>query len=73
MMVTVMPIAVDALGTDLKGVEKKLGELDIRGRIKTTALLKSARIKESWRFQETCYHSNFKEKLPIKTGEKKQQ
>ena len=35
MSVTVIPIVVSALGTILKGLEKKLGELEIRGRIET--------------------------------------
>ena len=44
---TVIPVVVGALGTVLIGLEKRMKELKIRGRIKTiqvTALLKSARI-----------------------------
>ena len=41
---TVIPIIVVALGMFPKGLEKSLKELKIKGRIKTTALLKSARI-----------------------------
>ena len=53
--VTVIPIVVGSLGTVSKNLEKRLNEREIRGRIetiKTTALLKSARIlrwiTESW-------------------------
>ena len=45
MMVTVIPIVVGVLGMVPKSLENRLGELNIRGRIKTiqtTALLKSA-------------------------------
>ena len=48
MKMTEIPIKViGALGTVLKGLEKRLDELEIRGRIETiqtTELLKSARI-----------------------------
>ena len=47
MKMTVIPIVVGALGTVPKGMEKRLGELEIRGRIEaiqTTAVLKSAKI-----------------------------
>ena len=47
MKVKVIPIVINALGTVPKGLEKNLGELEIRGRIETikaTALLKSATI-----------------------------
>ena len=47
MRVTVMPMVFGALGTVPKGLEERLEELKIRGRIETiqtTVLLKSARI-----------------------------
>ena len=47
MRVTVIPIVVGALGMIQKDLEKKLGKLEIRARIKTIqtkAVLKSARI-----------------------------
>ena len=47
MKVTIMPIVIGAFGTVTKGLEKGLEDLEIRGReetIKTTALLRSARI-----------------------------
>ena len=47
MKVTVIPIAADTLETVTKNLEKRLEELEIRGRIETiqtTALLRSARI-----------------------------
>ena len=45
--VTVIPIVVVAMGTFLKGLEKGLEELQIRGQIETiqtTAIFRSARI-----------------------------
>ena len=47
MKVTVIPIVFGALGIVPKGLGKRLGELEIRGRIETiltTALLQSTRI-----------------------------
>ena len=47
MLIKMIPIVDGALGTDTKNLEKRLGELEIRGRVKaiqTTDLLKSARI-----------------------------
>ena len=47
MRVKVIPIVVGALGTIPKSLEKRLEDLEIRGRIETiqtTALLQSARI-----------------------------
>ena len=46
-MVIVMPIEVSAPGTVSKGQEKRLGKLDLRGRIRTiqtTVMLRSSRI-----------------------------
>ena len=63
--VTVIPIVLLVLGTIPKGLEKRLGELEIRGRIgtiKATVLLKSTRIhkKESWISEEIWCLSDFK-------------
>ena len=47
MRMTIIPIVIGTLGTILKGFEKGLENLEIRGRIetiKTTTLLRSARI-----------------------------
>ena len=47
MKITVIPIVIGALGTLLKGLLKRLDDLEIRGQIETiqtTALLRSARI-----------------------------
>ena len=54
MKVTVIPIAIGALGTVIKGLIQGLEDLNIRGQmetIQTTALLRSARILR--RFLET--------------------
>ena len=47
MKVTVIPIVIGALGTIIKGLEKRLEALGTRGRvmtIQTTAVLRSAKI-----------------------------
>ena len=56
MELTVVPVVVGALGTGFKSLEKGLEEIKIKGKIetiKTTALLRSARILrrvlETWR------------------------
>ena len=49
MKVTFIPIVIGAIATD--GIVKGLGDLEIKGRvntIQTTALLRSARILETW-------------------------
>ena len=67
MWVTVIPIVVGALGMPPNGKRKE--ELEIRKieTIRTTALLKSARIPRRVleTFGDTC-NSDFCEKLPIK-------
>ena len=64
MRVTVMSIGVGTLVTVPKGMEKRLEELEIRGRIETTqttAVLKSARILK--RDPDTsCHYLNFSER-----------
>ena len=40
MKVKIVPIVIGALGTVPKGLEKNLGELEIRGRIKTISTVK---------------------------------
>ena len=43
----------------IRGLVQDLEDLEIRGHmetIQTTALLRSARILESWRLEETCCH-----------------
>ena len=59
---TAISIVVVVLKTVFKGLEKRLGGLEIRGRIETiqnTALLKSVEyLEESRRPEETCFHSD---------------
>ena len=66
MLVTIIPIAIGAFGTVTKGLLKELEDLEMGGRvetIQTTALLRTARIlKESWRLEETCCHSDSNKK-----------
>ena len=50
MRVTVIPVVIGALGTVLKGLERKWEELEIGGRIETTqttVLLRLARIESN--------------------------
>ena len=68
----VIPVVIDAIGIILKGLVKRLEDLEIRGQvetIQTTELLRSARILK--RIQETCGLSNSSEKLSANTGVKK--
>ena len=44
-----------------------IGEIEIRGRIKTPALLKSARILKRV-LEKICRHSDFSGKSPVKSG-----
>ena len=67
MQVTIIPIVIGTFGTVTKGLLKRLGDLEVGGRvetIQTTALLRTARILrrvlETW--EETCCHSNSCEK-----------
>ena len=74
MKVTVIPIVVGTLGMVPKGLEKRLEEVEIRGRIEiiqTTALLKLARILK--RVLETCCHSNSSRHEPVRAGVKNSQ
>ena len=68
MRMTVIPIAVGALGMIPKGVEKSLKEMENGGRIKTiqtTVLLRSARIlRRVWRHEEVCCHQDSSERPP---------
>ena len=63
---TIIPIVIGALGKVAKGLVKGLENLKITGRVetvKTTALLRSARIlRRVLKFQETCCLSNSKKK-----------
>ena len=48
MKVTVIPVTVEVLGKFFQNQEKKIGELEVTGRIKiikTTAVLKAAKIR----------------------------
>ena len=63
MKVIVIILIVGSLGRIHKKQEKRLGELEIRGKIETvhiTALLRSQEyLEESWRAEETCCHWDF--------------
>ena len=62
MKMMVVPIVIGALDTVRKGLIKGLEDLEIRGQvetIQTIALLRLARIlRQSWRLEETCCHSD---------------
>ena len=75
MRVKIKLIIVNALGTVSKSLEKGLEKLEISRTIETiqsTALLRSAWIlKELWRSQETCCHSDSSERPPADPSVKK--
>ena len=77
MTVKVIPIVVSALGMVPKVLEQRLGELEIKERIKTisiTALLKSSRIlRNSWRPKGTRHRADFKKSPPASLGGKNSQ
>ena len=57
-----------------KSLEKRLEQLEFRGRIeiiRTRAFLWSARIEEFWRSEETCSYLNFSERRTVISGFKK--
>ena len=60
---TVIPIAIGALGTDIKVLVQGLEDLEIRGRRRPYKLLhyweRLEYSEESWRLEETCCHLNF--------------
>ena len=69
--VTVIPILAEMFVMGPKWLEKRLRELEIRGRIKTvqiTVLLKSVQIL--WRNLRTFAVTQTREKLPVKNGVK---
>ena len=74
MKVTIIPIVICTFGTVTKGLQKKLEDLEVGGRVKTiqtTALLKRPEYwEESWRLVETCYHSNSNERPSANADEK---
>ena len=75
MKVVVIPIIAGALGTIIKGLEKRLKKLEMRGRFKIiqlTALLNSARIQEeSWRIAVTQNSTQNQQLEPIGKTSKK--
>ena len=72
MLVTVIPVVFDALGTVPKDLERGSEHLEIGGRIETIrvkALLRLARIlKGVLTSEETCCHSDSREKPPVTSG-----
>ena len=66
MMVTVIPIVVGGLGTVLKNLEKRLGKLEIKGRIKGIQILalknQHKSLEDIWRSKKTCCHFDLREK-----------
>ena len=79
MKVIMVLIIISALGTVTKRWIKGLEDLKIKGRvetIQTTALLRSAKIEyweESYRFNETCSHTDSSEKPEANVGVKNSQ
>ena len=72
MKVTIVPIVIGAFSTITKGLLKGLEDLECDGRVETiqmTALLRTARILRRV-LEETCYHSNSKERPSANTDVK---
>ena len=63
-----------AFGTVSKGLMQGLEDLEIIGRVETIQLLhywdQPEFLKESWRFEENCFHSNFSERQSANADEK---
>ena len=74
MRVTVLSILVGAFGMVPKDLEKKLKELEIRGRIETIQIQNCwdhlKYLEESWRPNDTCCHLDFNERPLANTGGK---
>ena len=68
--VTVIPVVVEALSTVTKGLMKGLEDLVIRGRVETIQL---PEYWESWRFEQTCCHSDSRGKPFANANEKNSQ
>ena len=70
MKVTIRPIVIGAFGTETKGLLKVNEDFEVDRRwrpFQTTTLLRTARIlKESWTLEETCCHSNSRERPSAK-------
>ena len=66
MQVTSIPIVISAYGTVTKGLLKGLENLEVGERVETIKLLyyweRPEYWEESWRLEETCYHSNSSER-----------
>ena len=71
MKVTVIPVVIDELSRVTKGLVLGLEDLEIRGRVETTVLLRLARILR--RVLETYCHSDCSEKPLPNAGMKKSQ
>ena len=69
MKMTLILIVDDVLETVLKGLQKILGKLEIRGRtgtIQTTTVLNQLKyLEEYWRLEKTCCHTEFSEKPQV--------
>ena len=77
MKVTIITIMIGAFGAVTKALLKGLEDLEVGGRvgtIQTTALLRTARIlRRVLRLEETCCHSNSRERRSAKTDVKNSQ
>ena len=53
---TIIPIIIGAFGRVTKGLLKGLEDLEVGGRVGT--IQNTEYLKESWKLEETCCHSN---------------
>ena len=72
--VTVIPIVTDVLGTVTKGLVQALGVLEIKERMETIQTTDQPKYrKDSWKPEETCCHSDSREKPLANAGVKNSQ
>ena len=69
-MVTVISIVFGALGTFTKHLQRRVGELVIKGRIESiqvTGMFQQEYLEASWRIEDTCRCGFTGEKITVKT------
>ena len=70
MKITIIPFVIGAFGTVTKGLLKGLEDLKVDGRVETIQWEWPEYWEESWRLEETCCHSNSREKPSVYTDAK---
>ena len=75
MKVTIIPIVIGAFGTVIKGLLKRLEDLEAGGRPSKQQHYweRPEYLEESWRLEETCCSSKYSERPSTNTDEKNSQ